>query len=108
MSKSSSVLVRDIEIGKIYADPKTKLVIGRLKDKVIHSRYGMHQEPLFRLVFEIDEYTEKITSFNDWGDKFYEVMEPENPSLFELAKSLIQIHPELEISETIEEIMSIK
>uniref|UniRef100_A0A6C0ARY4 Uncharacterized protein n=1 Tax=viral metagenome TaxID=1070528 RepID=A0A6C0ARY4_9ZZZZ len=70
------VLVRDLELNSIYADSKTDIVIGRLKDKTIHSYYGMHKEPIFCLVFENDENDKLTTMFCDWTDTFYAVAEP--------------------------------
>jgi transcription elongation factor Elf1 len=109
MSTRKPVLVRDIEIEKIYACPKTKQTIGRLKEKVIYSTYGMHNEPIFRLLFRIDEFSEPIFMYNDWLDQLCEIDEPKKPTLLQLTTNMIQKNPEnFELNDTIKEIMSME
>jgi hypothetical protein len=105
MSNTKLILCRDVETGKIYADPKTDVVIGRLKHKTISSYYGMHREPIFCLQFEIDEFTKPIVLYSDWSDKFYQVAEPRKPSLFQLAKAVIKNNPQIDTCAIIDEIM---
>jgi hypothetical protein len=107
MSNTKPVLCRDVEVDKIYADPKTDLVIGRLKHKTISAYYGMHQEPIFCLQFEVDEFAKPIVLHSDWQDKFYEVAEPKKPSLFELAKAAIKANPHIETNDVVDEIMAL-
>lgn len=87
LPKPPHILVRDIEIGRIYAEPKTDIVLGRLKQKTISSTTGLHKDPIFCLQFEIDEFSKPTVMHCDWDDKFYEVAEPKKPSLVELAKA---------------------
>lgn len=108
MSKSPRILVRDLEIGRIYADPKTDLVVGRLNHKTISSTYGMHQEPIFCLQFEIDEFSKPVIIYSDWSDQFYEVAEPKKPSLFELAMAVIKENPQNETNDVIAEILALE
>jgi hypothetical protein len=108
MSNTKPVLCRDVEVDKIYADPKTDLVFGRLKHKTISAYYGMHQEPIFCLQFEIDEFSKPMIKHCDWQDKFYEVAEPNKPSLFELAKAAIKANPQIEMNEMVDEILALE
>jgi hypothetical protein len=108
ISKPTLILVRDIIIGRIYADPKTDLVVGRLKHKTIVSTYGMHQDPVFCLQFEIDEFSKPTIRHCEWDDKFYEVAEPKKPSLFQLAKAVIQENPQMETNEMVAEILAVE
>jgi hypothetical protein len=67
----------------------------------------MHQEPIFCLQFEIDEFTKPIVLHSDWPDKFYEVAEPKKPSLLEMAKAVIKDNPQINTSAVIDEIMAL-
>uniref|UniRef100_A0A6C0D3F1 Uncharacterized protein n=1 Tax=viral metagenome TaxID=1070528 RepID=A0A6C0D3F1_9ZZZZ len=109
MANSKPVLVRDIEIGKIYAHPKSKEIIGRLKEKTINSYYGMHREPIFNLVFEFDVFSNPIVMSCDWADELYETIGPIVPSLFEKTKTVIKQNPDkFETNDVIENIMGIE
>lgn len=108
ISKPALILVRDIIIGRIYADQKTDLVVGRLKHKTIVSTCGMHQDPVFCLQFEIDEFSKPTIKHCEWDDKFYEVAEPKKPSLFQLAKAVIQENPQINTSVVIDSILELE
>jgi hypothetical protein len=108
ISKPTLILVRDIIIGRIYADQKTDLVVGRLKYKTIVSTCGMHQDPVFCLQFEIDEFSKPTIKHCEWDDKFYEVAEPKKPSLFQLAKEAIIENPQMQTNEMVDEILALE
>ena len=100
MLNTKPVLCRDVETGKVYADPKTNLVIGRLKHKTISAYYGMHQEPVFCLQFEVDEFEKPIVLHSDWQDKLNEVAEPtktvDNPQIKASTRTTIDENTGLE------------